>query len=106
MPKTSRHRFCSQERIGHVRVWMDAHGVDVVIIGHDSGALVISAAHATECKDHMTMFAAIRLRWRQGRYMVIYGLAPDLSAEMEEEAQQLGVTTRHLAEDLDGRFQF
>jgi len=106
MPKTPRHRFYSQERIGQVRVWMDARGVDVVIVGHDSGALVISAAHATECEDRTTILAVIRLRWRQGRNMVIYGLAPDLSAEMEEEAQQLGVTTRHLTEDPDGRFQF
>ncbi|MFZ1660946.1 MAG: hypothetical protein WAT77_03215 [Paracoccaceae bacterium] len=105
MPRTPRHLHYPPDRLGQVRVWMDAHGVDVLIIGQGNGAIVISAAHATECEDHVMMLAVIRLRWRQGRSLAIYSLPPDLSAQIEDEALQVGVATRHLTEDPEGRFR-
>lgn len=105
MSKFTRHRRVSTDAIGQVRVWMDAHGVDMVIIGRAIGTVVITAAHATECDDGAVTLAVARLRWREGRTIALHGISPIEASQIESEAHRAGVRVSHLSEDTDGRFR-
>ena len=105
MLKPTRHRQLSPETIGQVRVWMDAHGVDMVIIGRAIGTVVITAAHATECNDGTVTLAVVRLRGREGRTIALHGISPIEASHIENAAHRAGVIVSHLLEDPEGRFR-
>ena len=84
--------WAAADRIGAFRVWMDAHGIAVLVLAKAGGHEVIlagSCLHPTAGDD---LAGALPKLLKPGQVVAAFGAAPQLAATLHQVADDLGAT--------------
>ena len=80
------------DRIGAFRVWMDAHGVAVLVLEKPGGHEVISAGSCLPPTVGDGLAGTLRKLLKPGQVIAAFGAAPQLVAILRQTADEFGAT--------------
>ena len=84
--------WAATDRIGAFRVWMDAHGIAVLVLAKAGGHEVILAGSCLHPTADDDLAGALPKLLKPGQVVAAFGAAPPLTAMLRRVADDVGAT--------------